>query len=118
MSCRVLQHKFIFAGNVKLDIDPSKNHANGFYDEGDTAVNFCLKNRTEEKGKIFQSQSNYDPHKLQFGRMVVYRFNIKCICKAKSANQKCAMMLPMSQQGWGGYMGTLANGFYNARRSK
>ena len=103
----------LFSGKFKIDIDIDENREKGYYDEGDTAVNHCLKNRTQEVKGTFDSQSTYDPTKIHPGRLIVYRFNIKCLCK--DPNQKCAKMLPMSQQGWGGYMGTLANGFYNER---
>ena len=104
-----------FAGKVKVQTQDNK--ANGFYDEGDAAVNFCLKDKPDEKGRIYQSQSTYDPKNVHLGSLTVYRFNIKCVCKETRSNtQRCSRVLPMSQQGWSGYMGTFANGFYNERK--
>eukprot|EP00795_Rhopilema_esculentum_P015250 gene15250-6458_t len=88
----------------------------GFYDAGDEAVNFCLKDRAVGKDRFYQSQTTYDARRLLFGTLTVYRFNIKCVCKNLRAGQKCAKMLPMKQQGWAGYMGSFANGFYNVQK--
>ena len=103
-----------FPGKVKPG--PQDNVKNGFYDEGDEAVNFCLKNKKVEKGRIYQSQSTYDPKNIHLGSMTVYRFNIKCVCNdVSSVNERCSRVLPMSHQGWGGYMGSVGNGFFNKR---
>ena len=97
---------------------PQNNRKSGFYDEGDAAVNYCLKDKTKDKGRIYQSQSTYDPKNIHLGSMTVYRFNIKCICNnAASDSEQCSRMLPMSQQGWGGYMGSVGNGFYKKREN-
>ena len=99
-----------------MKAEPQDNKKIGFYDEGDAAVNFCLKGKTIDKGHIFQSQSTYDPKNIHLGSMTVYRFNIGCVCKdTPMENQRCSRMLPIAQQGWGGYMGRVGNGFVNKR---
>jgi len=116
IKCVENYRKLIREGKVKAM--PQNNKKSGFYDEGDAAVNYCLKDKAKDKGRIYQSQSTYDPKNIHLGSMTVYRFNIKCICNnVASDNEQCSRMLPMSQQGWGGYMGSVANGFYNKREN-
>eukprot|EP00794_Sanderia_malayensis_P013936 gene13936-15388_t len=95
-------------GKFKLNVDIDENHSKGFYDEGDTAVNYCLRNRTRphsDDKAFYNSQSTYDPKKIHMGRLIVHRFNIRCVCNSHKEKQKrCAKILPMAQQGWTGYM--------------
>ena len=81
-------------------------------------MNECLKKKQHQtdKEQIFVSQSDYDLYKVHFGSLTVYRFSLKCKCNNLSPSKKCAKFLPMSKQGWGGYMGTLTNGFFNPRK--
>lgn len=81
-------------------------------------MNECLKKKQHQtdKEQIFVSQSDYDLYKVHFGSLTVYRFSLKCKCNNLSPSKKCAKFLPMSEQGWGGYMGTLTNSFFNPRK--
>lgn len=81
-------------------------------------MNECLKKKQQQtdKEQIFVSQSDYDLYKVHFGSLTVYRFSLKCKCNNLSPSKKCAKFLPMSEQGWGGYMGTLTNSFFNPRK--
>lgn len=106
------------AGKFDNDVDEDKNEKLGIYDAGDSAVNECLKKKQHQtdKEQIFVSQSDYDLYKVHFGSLTVYRFSLKCKCNNLSPSKKCAKFLPMSEQGWGGYMGTLTNSFFNPRK--
>ena len=81
-------------------------------------MNECLKKKQHQtdKEQIFVSQSDYDLYKVHFGSLTVYRFSLKCKCNNLSPSKKCAKFLPKSEQGWGGYMGTLTNSFFNPRK--
>lgn len=106
------------AGKVDNDVDEDRNEQLGIYDAGDTAVNECLKKKQQQtdEDQIFVSQSDYDLYKVHFGSLTVYRFTLKCKCNNLSPSKKCAKFLPMSEQGWGGYMGTLTNSFFVPRK--
>ena len=94
-----------------------KNEEAGIFDAGDEAVNECLKDKQKaNKNNIYISQSDYDIYKIHFGSLSVYRFTLKCKCKNLSGSQHCARFLPYSQQGWGGYMGSLTNSYFVPRK--
>jgi len=106
-----------FTGKFNNVVDEDKNEQLGIYDAGDSAVNECLKKKQQaNKDGIFISQSDYDVYKVHFGSLTVYRFSLKCKCSNLPSSKRCSKFLPMSQQGWGGYMGTLTNGFFVSRK--
>ena len=106
-----------FTGKFNNVVDEDKNEQLGIYDAGDSAVNECLKKKQQaNKDGIFISQSDYDVYKVHFGSLTVYRFSLKCKCNNLSSSKRCSKFLPMSQQGWGGYMGTLTNGYFVPRK--
>lgn len=93
-----------------------KNEKLGIYDAGDAAVNECLKNKQKpDKDNIFINQETYDIYKVHFGSLTVYRFTLKCKCNNLPPSKHCSRFLPFSQQGWGGYMGTLTNSYFVPR---
>ena len=94
-----------------------RNYKAGIFDAGDAAVNECLKNKQKpDKNNIFISQHDFDVYKIHFGSLSVYRFTLKCKCNNLSSSQRCSRFLPFSQQGWGGYMGTLTNSYFVPRK--
>lgn len=104
-------------GKFNNVVDEDKNEKLGIYDAGDSAVNECLKKKQQaNKDGIFISQSDYDIYKVHFGSLTVYRFSLKCKCNNLPSSKRCSKFLPMSQQGWGGYMGTLNNGYFVPRK--
>lgn len=107
-----------YTGKFNNEVDEDKNEQLGIYDAGDAAVNECLKKKqqTNITDQIFISQSDYNIYKVHFGSLTVYRFSLKCKCNNLSPSKKCAKFLPMSQQGWGGYMGTLTNSYFVPRK--
>lgn len=106
-----------FTGKFDNEVDEDKNEQLGIYDAGDSAVNECLKKKQQtNKDGIFISQSDYDIYKVHFGSLTVYRFSLKCKCNNLSPSKRCSKFLPMSQQGWGGYMGTLTNSYFVPRK--
>lgn len=106
-----------FAGKFNNVVDEDKNEELGIYDAGDSAVNECLKKKQQaNKDGIFISQSDYDIYEVHFGSLTVYRFSLKCKCNNLPSSKRCGKFLPMSQQGWGGYMGTLNNGYFVPRK--
>ena len=104
-------------GKFNNAVDEDKNEKLGIFDAGDSAVNECLKKKQQaNKDGIFISQSDYDIYKIHFGSLTVYRFSLKCKCNNVPSSKRCSRFLPMSQQGWGGYMGTLTNGYFVPRK--
>lgn len=104
-------------------MDFEENEKLGIYDAGDAAVNICLKKHEEkmkenEKNNIFISQMDFDWYKIHFGSMTVYRFEISCTCDDVPPGSTCSRFLPMDEQGWGGYMGTLGNGYFVPRNKE
>lgn len=107
-------------GKFENKINAEENEKLGIYDAGDAAVNTCLKKKHKtsdaDKDKIFVSQEDFDLYKIHFGSLTVYRFQISCECNNQDGTEKkCSRFLPMNQQGWGGYMGTLGNSYYLPR---
>ena len=106
-------------GKFNNKVSLEENEKLGMYDAGDAAVNICLKKHhhdsSQDKDKIYTSQSDFDWYKVHFGSLTVYRFQITCDCKKVDRTKRCSRFLPMSQQGWGGYMGTLGNSYYLPR---
>ena len=98
-------------------VDEDKNEELGIYDAGDSAVNECLKKKQQaNKDGIFVSQSDFRSVLCRYRSLTVYRFTLKCKCNNLSSSKRCSRFLPMSQQGWGGYMGTLTNGYFVPRK--
>lgn len=106
---------FSFSGDDYENV--MKNERLGIFDAGDEAVNECLKNKEKpDKDKIFISQTDYDIYKIHFGSLTVYRFTLKCKCNNLPPSKQCTRFLPFSQQGWGGYMGSLTNSYFVPRK--
>ena len=93
-------------------VDKSSNIANGLYDDGDSATNFCLAKRL--KGVTFDDPITAKKKNFNNGKLTVYRYEVTCTCK-QDLNSDCVRALPHDEQGWGEYMGSLSNGFYNRR---
>lgn len=113
------KYRKLHSGEPGEDFDANvmKNEEAGIFDAGDEAVNECLKDKQKaNKNNIYISQSDYDIYKIHFGSLSVYRFTLKCKCKNLSGSQHCARFLPYSQQGWGGYMGSLTNSYFVPRK--
>ena len=95
-----------------------ENEKHGIYDAGDEAVNECLKNKKKpDKDKIFVNEEDFDIYKVHFGSLTVYRFTLKCKCNNLPPSKQCSKFLPSSQQGWGGYMGSLTNSYFIPRKT-
>ena len=106
---------FSFSGDDYVNV--IENEKLGIFDAGDEAVNECLKNKQKaDKDKIFISQADYNVYKIHFGSLSVYRFTLKCKCNNLPPSKKCSRFLPFSQQGWGGYMGSLTNSYFVPRK--
>lgn len=100
-----------------FDVNVMKNEELGIFDAGDKAVNECLKKKQkDDENSIYTSQADYDIYKVHFGSLTVYRFTIKCKCSNLTPSQHCSRFLPYSQQGWGGYMGSLTNSYFVPRK--
>ena len=89
------------------------NEEQGIYDEGDTAVNHCLKERY--KNATLDNQESAMKKSYDKGKMTLYRFKITCKC---DQGKRCAKVLPKKDQGWTGYMGSLSNGYFKKRPEK
>lgn len=113
----VLTNVFESSGKFDNKVSVEENEKHGMYDNGDAAVNICLKkhHKKNDKEKIYVSQSDFDWYKVHFGSLTIYRFRLTCSCKNLASGKTCSKVLPMNQQGWGGYMGTLGNGYYQPR---
>lgn len=85
----------------------------GIYDPNSASVKHCLQNRLLNAA---DKDNEYGHGTDNVGYMTVHRYNIKCFCKKTLSHQECTKILPMNQQEWGGYMGTLGNGFFNKRK--
>lgn len=97
-------------GQKTNSVDIDENLRLGIYDEGDSAVNFCLGKRLN--GTKFDDQETANKKNFNTGKLTFYRFKVSCKCEH---GEKCAKVLPKSEQGWTGYMGSLANGYFNQR---
>eukprot|EP00058_Branchiostoma_floridae_P017038 XP_002602526.1 hypothetical protein BRAFLDRAFT_93831 [Branchiostoma floridae] len=62
----------------------------------------------------YQSQTNYNPFNVHMGAMTIYRVKIRCGC-TEEENDQCSRVLPYSEQGWAGYMGTYGTSHYVPR---
>ncbi|XP_078658307.1 uncharacterized protein LOC144903766 [Branchiostoma floridae x Branchiostoma belcheri] len=62
----------------------------------------------------YQSQTNYNPFNVHMGAMTIYRVKILCDC-AEEDSDHCSRILPYSEQGWAGYMGTHGTSHYLPR---
>ncbi|XP_066299151.1 uncharacterized protein [Branchiostoma lanceolatum] len=62
----------------------------------------------------YQSQTNYNPFDVHMGAMTIYRVKIRCDCPDEEKD-RCSRVLPYSEQGWAGYMGTHGTSFYVPR---
>ena len=77
------------------------------FQRNEKAVRKCL----QKKPQIPENSK-----KNQRSEMTIYRIKIKPICQVRSQNQTCAKILPMVSQEWGGYMGSLTNGYFSGKR--
>lgn len=117
MSYFVVLFFFSSVAGEEFDANVMKNEELGIFDAGDKAVNECLKKKQkDDENSIYTSQADYDIYKVHFGSLTVYRFTIKCKCSNLTPSQHCSRFLPYSQQGWGGYMGSLTNSYFVPRK--
>lgn len=55
-------------------------------------------------------KKGYNPFNRPMGQMTVYRTHLNCLCSdVNKTGQKCAKILPFSEQMWTSYMGINGN---------
>lgn len=79
--------------------------------------NECLKQRSSLKKSLNNNLYKKLPYynelsQLRMGKLTVYRLRIECKCALVKKGDKCAKVLPTSQQRWSAYLGKSGDGFF------
>ncbi|XP_038065375.1 uncharacterized protein LOC119735653 isoform X1 [Patiria miniata] len=79
------------------------------------ATDKCTEGSTRKQKEEYLSRLgplDIYPFNIHTGEMTVYRLRLTCRCEATSEHQRCAKVLPYSDQRWAGYMGTYGNSHF------